>query len=201
MLRAGQASMERVARGPVAKVMTLHSARVSSLHAPSAPMFCLVALAALFGGGVSPAPAAEIVVIVVAITFAALGVIFSPDRDLRVGPAHWAIALLLPALAVLQLLPLPLAFRQTLPLGSQLAAVLQAGGFGWPDAMHLAVMAFRGERALGPSNKPFRWWKALRQSTPPTRTVPIPIGWNSGSKRASLPLLPPAGSPLASSNI
>lgn len=134
--------MERVARGPVANVLRLRSARVSSLHAPSAPMFCLVALAVLFGGGGSPAPVAEIVVVVGAITFAAVAVIFSPDRDLRIGPAHWAIALLLPALAVLQLLPLPLAFRPNLPLGSQLAAVLQAGGSGWPDAMRLAVMAF-----------------------------------------------------------
>lgn len=122
----------------VNRVRASFAALPSSLTRAQVCLFALLTAAVLFGGGGSPAPLAETVVIIASLAIAAVMLIDGEWDVARIGYRNWMIALALPAIALAQIIPIPFEIRRHLPFGGQLEVVTHAAG-SIPDVWPLSI--------------------------------------------------------------
>lgn len=134
--------MDRVAgefgKAGVKKVRAPSAAQPSSLTRAQVGLCALLTAAIVFGGGGSPAPLAETVVVIASLAIAAVMLIVGEWEVARIGYRNWMIALALPVIALVQIIPIPFGIRRHLPFGRQLEVVTHAAG-SIPDVWPLSI--------------------------------------------------------------
>ncbi|MBS7668932.1 O-antigen ligase family protein [Croceicoccus gelatinilyticus] len=126
----------------------------SRVSVESAPLYTLLIVAALVGGGGSPDAFPEAIVIITALACGGAVLAYDRGRGGRISRHDWALALALPALALIQIVPIPFRVRESLPFGETLRMVLRVGGpvpFGWPMSIDPASTIWSGLSLLAPA--------------------------------------------------